>query len=97
MSDGDILKSSENIKLTKTDLEVINKHVSFFPPDLLYKERESNKKKSILTNKPVIRPIISNHSNTNNNIQPLHPTKNKPSIQPNMMRMGFRGMNLRFT
>ena len=97
MSDGGILKSSENIKLTKTDLEVINKHVSFFPPDLLYKERESNKKKSILNNKPAIRPIISNHSNTNNNIQSLRPSQNKPSIQPNMMRMGFRGMNLRFT
>ena len=45
MSDKGILKTSDsfnkNIKLTKTDLEVLEKHVYFFPPDLLYKERKS--------------------------------------------------------
>lgn len=45
MSDGGILKSSENIKLTKTDLEVINKHVSFFRQTYYIKRENPIKKK----------------------------------------------------
>ena len=68
MSNKGILKNSdsfaENIKLTKTDLEVLNKHVSFFPSDLLHKERAPTHNYNKYNNY-VIRPLLNKNLKQN--------------------------------
>ena len=94
-----ILKTSENIKLTKTDLEVLEKNVSFFPPDLFYKERKPKVSENKVTSnnqffKPItygpIKQMMPNNLNTPN-------YKNKSNINMNKMIINNRPMGMRFT
>lgn len=73
--------SKRNIKLNKTDLEVLEKKVSFFLPELL---KEPEKKKEPIQQKPQLRPKPQLYT------MPTI-TQNKTVIQP-MSQMRGRGM-----
>ena len=116
MSDKGILKTSDsfakNIKLTKTDLEVLEKHVSFFPPDLLYKERRTrsnynNEKNTIMAYKnfrqnnqvpmPIPAPHATNISQTTPKMTTSTYQNTKLMTVQNKVRLGQRGISMRFT
>lgn len=93
MNPNGILKTSENIKLTKTDLEVLEKNVSFFPPDLVYKERKSKvSQNKVINNNSVFKPLTHRPVN-----QMMPNNENKPNININRMIINNRPMGMRFT
>ena len=104
MSDKGILKTSnsfdKNIKLTKTDLEVLEKHVSFFPPDLLYKERTAS---SSYNNQKITTIAYKNLRQNNLTPMPIQSTQTstypttRPMMVQNKVRLGQRGISMRFT
>lgn len=79
--------SQRNIKLNKTDLEVLEKKVSFFLPELL---KEPEKKREPLQQRPQLKPKPQLYT------MPTI-TQNKTVIQPmNQIRgRGMRGIGMK--
>ena len=78
----------DNIKLNKTDIEVLQKHVSFFPPDLLNARVRESKPKTPnpITSKPEHNIMTYQQSRSNQqNLKPFNQIRSNRGISMKFM------------